>query len=262
MDKGDISRHLCLMAVQNSKYRRDTQSRLNRLEQIEALLKSGDYLTTTTLAAELNISRRTLFRDLEILREQGLPIEADKGRGGGIRLSARWGMGRLRLDYQEAIDLLISIAIAEQMRSPILLSSLKAIRKLIASFSPELKGRIDTLKSRVWIGQTASIAVYGTLASAEPKAMSPLNEAFLLSRKLTIEYQREDGRQSARLIEPHFFFLSYPVWYVLAWDHLRAATRTFRIDRIKSAELSEDSFMPRSREEFRQAIYDIEPAVP
>ncbi|SDR29822.1 WYL domain-containing protein [Pseudovibrio sp. Tun.PSC04-5.I4] len=237
--------------------------RLARLEQIEALLKSGECLTTQELAKELRVSQRTLFRDLELLRERGLPIEADKGRGGGIRLQSRWGIGRLKLEYKEAIDLLISLAIAENMHSPLLLANLKPIRrKLIASLSPELRSRVDTLKSRLWIGETASITVYGSFEDIDNEAMSPINEAFLMSKCVEISYSDQNGNTSKRTIEPHYLFLSYPVWYVMAWDHLRDAVRTFRCDRIKSSNLTETGFALKPKQPFIDAIDGIEPSTP
>ncbi|KZL05136.1 HTH domain protein [Pseudovibrio axinellae] len=237
--------------------------RLSRLEQIEALLKSGECPTTQDLANELGISQRTLFRDLDLLRKRGLPVEADKGRGGGVRLQARWGIGRLKLEYREAIDLLISLAIAEKMNSPLLLANLKPIRrKLIASFSPELRSRVDTLKSRLWIGETASITVYGSFEDIDSQAMSPINEAFLMSKCVEISYSDQHGKTSKRTIEPHYLFLSYPIWYVMAWDHLRNAVRTFRCDRIKHSRLTETGFTLKPKQPFIDAIDGIEPSTP
>ncbi len=191
------------------------------------------------------------------------PEEADRGRGGGIRLQSRWGIGRLKLEYKEAIDLLISLAIAENMSSPLLLASLKPIRrKLIASFSPELRSRIDTLKSRIWIGETASVSVYGSFETINSEAISPINEAFLMNKCVWIDYIDQNDNISTRTIEPHYLFLSYPIWYIMAWDHLRNAVCTFRLDRIKSTKLSEESFALRHKQPFIDAIDGIEPTTP
>ncbi len=169
-------------------------------------------------------------------------------------------MGRLKLEYKEAIDLLISLAIAENMRSPLLLANLKPIRrKLIASFSPELRSRVDTLKSRIWIGETASLSVYGSFEDIDSEAMSPINEAFLMNKCIQIEYSDQNNNLSNRTIEPHYLFLSYPVWYIMAWDHLRNAVRTFRLDRIKHAHTLEKSFATKPKQPFIDAIDGIEP---
>ena len=83
--------------------------RLERLERLKGLLKASDAMTVKALAAELGVSIRSLSRDIELLRAQGVPIEADRGRGGGVRLQRQWSFGRLHLDFEEGIDLLLSI---------------------------------------------------------------------------------------------------------------------------------------------------------
>jgi hypothetical protein len=77
------------------------------------------------------------------MRGQGMQIDADRGRGGGVRL----GGGRLNLAYSEAVDLLISIAVAEQMNSPMLLARLGSVRRrLVASFSPKKRNQVNQRK--------------------------------------------------------------------------------------------------------------------
>ncbi|NJO35709.1 MAG: HTH domain-containing protein, partial [Rhodospirillales bacterium] len=79
--------------------------------------QGAEHVTAAELAAALGVSMRTLNRDLELLRDGGVPIESDRGRGGGLRLQRNWALGRLHLSPAEAIDLLLSIAIAERMNS-------------------------------------------------------------------------------------------------------------------------------------------------
>jgi predicted DNA-binding transcriptional regulator YafY len=216
--------------------RTSTAGRLQRLELLTASLKAGEPLTIRTLAGELGVSVRTLSRDLDILREQGLPVEAERGRGGGLRLSRHWGVGRLQLTYPEAIDLLVSLAAAEQMRSPMLLANLSGIRrKLIASFSQEMSMRINSLKKRIRIGEPVAAHLLASVSAADPRAMTQLYQAFVAQEELTIAYQALGGGRTQRGIQPHYLLLCAPVWYVLAWDHLRDSTRTFRCDRILSA---------------------------
>ena len=62
-------------------------SRLERLDRIQGLLKSGELTTVREIAAALQVSPRSIWRDLLLLRNTGLPIEADRGRGGGIRIA-------------------------------------------------------------------------------------------------------------------------------------------------------------------------------
>lgn len=232
--------------------------RLDRLDRLTALLKADEPVTVAGLAGELGVDRRTLWRDIALLRERGLPIEADRGRGGGIRLNRQWGVGRLALDYQEAVDLLISLAIAERMRSPLFMAGLRSVRrKLAASFAPALRSRLERLRARILVGQPASAAVMGTLGPPPAGFVADLNRAFLEMRQLRVVYRGEGGGRTERVIEPHYLLLNYPVWYVLAWDHLRGAVRTFRCDRLAEAETLAEPFRLRPAADFDRVIAEI-----
>jgi predicted DNA-binding transcriptional regulator YafY len=222
---------------------RATASRLDRLEELKGLLKARDHSTAEGLAAELGISRRTLHRDLAILRDSGLPIEAERGRGGGMRLHPNWALGRIYFSAAEAIDLLLSIAIAEQVNSPFLLRQLAGIRrKIVAAFGETHQARIRGLRKRILLGPPASGRVLASYPGAPARPLTGLGEAFLNERCVVIEYVDRNGATTSREIEPQFLYLSMPVWYLLAWDRLRGAIRHFRPDRIRSVTPVQTSF--------------------
>ena len=235
--------------------RADIHSHMARLEVLTSMLKSDDFLTAGSLAGELGISLRTLHRDLNILRERGLPIDADRGRGGGIRLHRTWGTGRLQLSDPEAVDLLISLAIADKMNSPLFMASLKTVRrKLMALFPANQKYKIDTLRERILIGGSASPFILSSFDLPSAPAIRELNRAFLFKQSLEIKYQDGEGQLTRRRIEPHYLYLNYPVWYVLAYDDLRSDYRTFRCDRLVQAEVSESNFKLLSFDRFRHMV--------
>jgi len=232
--------------------------RLRRMELIATELKQDTHWTIAGLAARFAVSPRTIARDLALMRAQGMQVDADRGRGGGVRLDRNWGVGRMSLSYGEAVDLLISLAVAEQMNSPMFLANLGSIRRqLIASFSPDKRGRVEGLKTRILIGVTASTYVQAGAQSPPKRVVQALHQGFLDLEALDIEYRREDGTPSRRRMEPHFLLLKYPVWYVLAFDHLRDAPRSFRCDRIQSAMRSGTGFRLRPKSEF-QSVLDAE----
>ncbi|TQV69528.1 WYL domain-containing protein [Aliiroseovarius halocynthiae] len=207
------------------------------MDLLAAQLKQDVHCTVADLARQHGVSVRTITRDLALMREQGMQIDADRGRGGGVRLDQRWGVGRMNLSYAEAVDLLISIAVAERMNSPIFLANLGSVkRQLEASFAPAKRDKINRLKSRILIGVTASIYVQSGVTAPPKRISQTLHQAFVDQENLTIRYQREDGRQSTRQIAPHYLLLKYPVWYVVAFDALTDGPRTFRCDRILSAQ--------------------------
>lgn len=240
-----------------------TIERMKRLDWISARLKADEALTVSSLSEELGISSRTLTRDIQLLRDQGLPIEADRGRGGGVRLHRTWGVGRVKFSYSEAIDLLVSLAIAEQMKSPFFMAELAPIRrKLLASLSPRLKSEISDLKSRILIGETASHFVLSGFNPPRQPVIDTLHQAFVSRQTLEISYEAISGDRTAREIEPHYLLLHSPVWYVLAFDRLRDDIRTFRCDRIANANITDDTFKLLAIERFDQALQDLDVIAP
>jgi predicted DNA-binding transcriptional regulator YafY len=222
---------------------RSASSHLQRLEQLKGLLKARESTTAAELADELGVSVRSLNRDLAILRDAGVPIESERGRGGGVRLQRNWSLGRLHLTPEETLDLLLALAIAERMHSPLLLKHLAPLkRKIAAAFPVGQEKKVRALRQRLFIGPYASRDVLVSFAPPSRKALTGLAEAFFDMRCLTITYVDQKNATTRRLIEPHFLFLSAPVWYLLAWDRLRKAVRCFRVDRIRSMALSDEVF--------------------
>lgn len=217
--------------------------RLRRLDEIKGLLRANEFITVQDLASTLGVSVRTLSRDLSVLRDSGVPIEGDRGRGGGLRLHRSWSLGRLQLSTEEAIDLLLCIAVAKQMNSPLLLRQLDSIeRKVSAAFSDTHQGKIRTLRKRVLIGKPASPAVLATLPRGSQRPLSQVTQAFFNQECLELKYQDNSGQNTQRVVEPQFLYFNAPIWYLLTWDHLRSAIRFFRVDRIKEARCLSQGF--------------------
>jgi predicted DNA-binding transcriptional regulator YafY len=242
--------------------RATTLSRLDRLALLEARLKAEEAMTVAGLAAEFGISPRSLFRDLALLRERGLPVEADRGRGGGVRLPRTWGAGKLSLSYREAVDLLVSLAIGERMAAPWALADLGAIRrKLAASFAPAMRERVAGLRARIRIGQNASAPVLGSLRAPDAETVGRLFEAFVETRVIRFAY-RGTGAETLRRVEPQMLLLNYPVWYLIAWDADREAVRTFRCDRMRGVAVTAETFRLRPAATFAAALEGAEAAAP
>ena len=233
------------------------QPQEGRLDRLLGLLASHQSSTGPALAAELGISLRTLRRDMARLAARGVPIEAERGRGGGVRVPTRVGLGRLQLDHREAVDLLLALAIGERIRSPLLLSSLKGLRQKIGmAFPPEERLRISRLRRRILHAPPASRRVSDTWQPPRPAVLGPIQDGFFEQRTLEIEY-RTARETTARVVEPHYLLLAWPAWYLLAWDHLRDAARTLRLDRIDSARLTDKRFQLREADAMMTEAKDL-----
>ena len=174
-----------------------------------------------------------------------------------------WGIGRLALSYAEAVDLLVSLAVAEQIKSPLLMANLDSVRrKLMASFSPSMRRKVNRLKSRIVVGESASPFVLSAFSVPNARVVERLHQAFLMMRKLHIHYRDAKGDKTERAIEPQYLLLSYPVWYAMAWDDLRSEVRVFRCDRIERARLLDEVFRPRRYAQFEEAVEAIDATQP
>ncbi|MEV4334766.1 WYL domain-containing protein [Streptomyces sp. NPDC049597] len=210
------------------------ESRVLRLDKLKALLAEREYTTAADLAEELGVSTRTLHRDLALLREMGLPVEGDRGTGGGLRLEPGWSLGRVHLNESEALGLLLSLTIAEKVGSPLLLDDLRSItRKVAAAFAPTQARRILALRQRILIGQAASVQVLAGYTAPRPAVTKALLDAFARRRTALMRYEDRHGAVTEREIELQFLYYNMPVWYALAWDLLRDDIRAFRVDRIQ-----------------------------
>lgn len=229
-------------------------SRVDRVEALKALLAERDYTTASELADELGVSVRTLHRDLAVLRDLGMPIDSDRGRGGGLRLEHGWSLGRVHLNESEAIGLLLSLTIAEKVGSPLLLEDTRSVaRKIATSFAPAQARRILALRRRILVGEPASTQALATHASPPASVARPLLDAFARQRNATIRYTDQRGQVTERDIQLQCLYYNVPVWYALAWDRLREDVRFFRFDRISRVHLLGSEFRLRPASLFLQA---------
>jgi predicted DNA-binding transcriptional regulator YafY len=238
--------------------RQSEKTRAGRLDELTGLLRSRETWTTSDLSRALGVSHRTLMRDLEWLRAKGVPVEGERGRGGGVRLHWSWGAGRLALDYRETLDLLLSLAVMEKMKSPLLLGTVSSIRRKIAlSFPGSERKRILSLRNRIWVGEEASARVRAGYGRPDRKCLDAIHASFFGQKKLALQYEDERRSRSSREVEPHYLFLNWPVWYLLAWDGWREDARFFRIDRIRAARILPEAFRPRAEAPFLDLVGSI-----
>ncbi len=227
------------------------EQRADRRDRLIGLLRSEQYWKTSDLRELLGISQRTVMRELAELRKAGYPIESDRGRGGGVRLNGRWGIERLNLNHQEVVELILSLAVMESLQSPLLTGNLKAIKqKLFQAFPQKQRSIVSNIRKRIMIGDNANANVVSRYTTPTAQISESIAESFLNQSLLEIEYVSEANEQTQRVVEAQYILLNWPIWYILTWDHLRASSRVFRIDRIKSACVVDGNFQLRPKQSF------------
>lgn len=228
----------------------------DRLDRAQGLLASRVSWTAPELASELGVCVRTVRRDLARLASRGVPVQSEAGRGGGIRVPPRTGLGRVQLDVQQTLDLLLALAVVEQLGSPLMLTTVKLLRqKLAAAFPPEERRRVAGLRRRILVGPT-SRNVGSSWKPPPPEVTQPIQLSFFEQRALSLTYRTPEAR-THRVVEPQYLLVSWPAWYLLVWDHLRDGTRMLRVDRIEAAELQSSRFALRSLEAMSTTVGEV-----
>ncbi|ACQ78471.1 Helix-turn-helix type 11 domain protein [Beutenbergia cavernae DSM 12333] len=181
------------------------------------------------LCRRLEVSPRTLRRDVDDLRELGYVIDSSRGIGGGYRLGAGSSVPPLLLDHEEAA------AIAVGLRGAAL-SAVNGIEDAAARALVKLEQTLPSaVRHRVRDLERAIVPLAGA-PSVDVDALLAVAAAIRDARRLRIDYTRHDGAEVRREIEPHRIVRTQDRWYVIAWDPERAAWRTLRLDRMRPRE--------------------------
>lgn len=201
----------------------DTTARALRLL---SLLQARRWWPGVELRERLEISERSLRRDVERLRSLGYPIEATRGPSGGYRLGAGAEMPPLLLDDEEALAMAVGLRTAAWGGvAGVEEASVRALAKLEQVLPP-----------RVWrdVSLFGSLPVAGT-ESVPQAEVGPLLTAARACRdgeRIRFQYRSRQGVPSERHVEPHNLVMVYQRWYLLAFDREREDWRTFRVDRM------------------------------
>src|SRR3954468_4306575 len=175
-------------------------SSASRMLQLLSLLQTHRYWPGSELARRLEVSDRTLRRDVDRLRDLGYPVHAVRGAAGGYQLQAGVAMPPLLLDDEEAVAIVVGLqAAAGGMVEGIEEISVRALGKVVQVMPPRLRRRVDALASYTvpafggsGAGPTVDAALLGVLASACRD-----------DERVRFGYRTRDGEEMDRSVEPH-----------------------------------------------------------
>jgi predicted DNA-binding transcriptional regulator YafY len=206
--------------------------RARRLVSLLLLLQLGRRWTATELAAKLGTSVRTIHRDVEALGEAGIPVDAERGPGGGFMLPASYRT-RLPLSAGEANALLIG---APGAASALGLGALllDARRKLLASLPVELRQAAARAEALFHIDEPRWFS-----RADEPPFLADLAAAASEQRRVDVEYRRRD-EVDTRTLDPLGLVLKAGVWYLVARSD--GEERIYRVSRLLTVTISETAF--------------------
>src|SRR3954468_1081761 len=198
----------------------------SRLLELLSLLQARRDWPGNELADRLDVSARTIRRDMERLRQLGYPVESLTGPAGGYRLRAGSAMPPLLLDDDEAIAIAVGLRTATRASvTGIEETAVRALVKLEQVLPAHLRRRVAALGSA-----TITLPVSGPTVDAQH--LTVIATACRDSECLRFGYRSRDGTESRREVEPHSLVNRGRRWYLVAWDRGREAWRTFRVDRL------------------------------
>ncbi|MGH9045198.1 MAG: helix-turn-helix transcriptional regulator [Acidimicrobiales bacterium] len=212
-----------------------------RVFRLLALLQARRYWGGPELADALEVSSRTLRRDVARLRELGYPVEAHPGLAGGYELAAGAVLPPLVVDDEEAVAMALGVLGA--VLSPVTgmaEASARALAKVIQVMPRHLRRRVEALATT-----TERVIPPPKIASVEPVVLTTIAQSCRDSERLEFDYVAGDGTHSSRLVEPYRLVALGSRLYLVAFDLGRRGWRSFRVDRLRSPSVTGSRFAPK-----------------
>jgi predicted DNA-binding transcriptional regulator YafY len=220
-----------------------------RLLRLLSLLQAQRYWSGAELSERLEVTGRTLRRDVERLRSLGYPVESTSGMAGGYRLGAGAALPPLLLDDDEALAVSLGLRTAAGgtvagMEG----AAVRALAKLEQVLPSRLRRRVKALHAFIVpfanIGPTVDASTLALIAGACRDR-----------ERLKFQYRDRGGVGTQRTAEPSGLVHTGRRWYLVAWDVGREDWRTFRVDRIEAKVTPGARFAPRDPPDRDLAAY-------
>jgi predicted DNA-binding transcriptional regulator YafY len=210
-----------------------------RLLRLLTLLEVRPEWAGADLAGRLEITPRTLRRDIARLRSLGYPVHAARGVAGGYRLGAGASLPPLLLDDEEAVAVALSLRSATTHSvTGVGEASMRALAKLEQVLPSRLRERAAAISQ-------ATVPLTSPVPTVSAETLMTIARACRSCERLEFGYRSRDGEQTARRVEPHRLVQAGYRWYLVARDVERDDWRTFRADRIDSPQLTGLRFVAR-----------------
>jgi predicted DNA-binding transcriptional regulator YafY len=206
----------------------------SRLLELLEVLQTKPLVTGRELGDRLGVDRRTVRRDVAALQRLGIPVEGERGVGGGYRLRPGYRLPPLMLTEGEATAVVLGLTAARRLALGDADGTDGALSKIHRVLPDTLRRRVEALE--------AALAFTGAAVTGVPPAGETvllLAEAIRRSRRVRVSYRSFEGERTRRELSAYGLVVHSGRWYLAAHDHTRDALRTFRVDRIDHAAVVE-----------------------
>jgi predicted DNA-binding transcriptional regulator YafY len=206
--------------------------RADRLFQIVQYLRGRRLTTAAQLAGWLEVSERTVYRDIRDLELSGVPVEGEAGVG--YRLKKGFDLPPIMFSFDEVEALVAGARMIQAWGGPALAaSSRSAVSKIALTLPPERRESVES---------TRLFAPDFHVDPALGQSLEAVRQAIVKHCKLRIVYEKTADASEPRVIQPLGLHFWGAKWTLVAWCELRNDFRTFRVDRIRSAEVTAEEF--------------------
>jgi len=207
----------------------------SRLLELLELLQTQPLTTGREIADRLAIDRRTVRRYIATLQELGIPVEGERGVGGGYRLRPGYRLPPLMLSDDEAIVVVLGLIAARRLGLDSTTASVDgALAKIHRVLPDALRRQVEALETT--LGFTTPTTAGAPVAGG---AVLLLADAIRRRRRVRAGYRSFAGEETQRELSPHGLVVHSGRWYLAAHDHARDDMRTFRIDRMRRTSMTD-----------------------
>ena len=210
-----------------------------RLLELLELLQTRPLTTGREISDHLDIDARTVRRYIAALQDMGIPVEGQRGVGGGYRVRPGFRLPPLMLSGDEAVVVVLGLLAARRQGLESSEGSVDGALAKIHRVLPDLlRRRVEALETT--LGFTAAER---TGAPVDSDVALLVAEAIRRGHRLSFAYRAFTGEETARDVSPHGLVVHSGRWYLAAYDHGRSDRRTFRVDRMAKVALAEGRWL-------------------
>jgi predicted DNA-binding transcriptional regulator YafY len=201
---------------------------INRLFEMVYLLmgrKDQKKMTAKELADHFEVSQRTVYRDIEILNGAGIPVSANKGKGGGIELSGKYLLEASAFSERERSEIIFAL---QSFRALKYVNADNVLKKLSAVFNKDTADWIEV--------------DFSDWTPEGPEKFNIMKTAVVYKKCLSFDYFDYSGEKTHRTVYPLQLWFKHRDWYIKAFCLMRRDYRLFKISRVKNVTASESNF--------------------
>jgi len=215
----------------------DTSPTARALLALE-LVQGNPGITADRLADKLGVSERAVRRYVGILREAGIPVESVRGPYGGYRVGRGLRLPPLMFSATEALGLVMAVLDGHHDASDSTDPVGSALGKIMRALPEPVAAQAEAVR------RTTAPVPDRAAARPDPTITTALVQACSSHRRARLSYRSEAGSQWVAEVDPWAVVVRHGRWYLLCWSHNADAQRAYRIDRVRTAEVLDDTFTP------------------